>query len=190
MSTRPRALLDCDGVVGDFITPCLREIALLTGADHAHDDVDVWDFDVKLISSEELRREYWSRITAPGFCASIEPYPHAKEGVKLLQSYADVYIVTAPMLAPTWASERQQWLAEHFGISHKRIVSTPAKYLVRGELLVDDKPEHVEQWQAANPCGVGVLWSRAYNRHATHLRSVSQWGPLVDLMQRATRGAA
>jgi 5'(3')-deoxyribonucleotidase len=93
------------------------------------------------------------------------------------------------MLAATWASERQQWLAEHFGISHKHLVSTPAKYLVRGELFVDDKPEHVEQWQAANPCGVGVLWSRAYNRSATHLRSVSQWGPLVDLMQRATRGA-
>lgn len=190
MSSKPRALVDCDGILADFITPCLREIAGLTGVQHAHNDVDVWDFDVKLIESDMLRQHYWQRITRPGFCASLEPYPRAKEGMSLLASYADVFIVTSPMLAPTWAHERQEWLREHFGIDHKHIVSTPAKHLVRGELFLDDKPEHVDRWLAANPCGVGLLWSQRYNEHATHLRRVSQWGPVVDLLQQAMRGAA
>jgi 5'(3')-deoxyribonucleotidase len=163
---KPVVLLDCDGVLADFITPCLRVIERLTGNRHAHDDVDVWDFDRKLIASDTDREAYWACITAPGFCASLEPYSGTPFAVECLRSVADVYILTSPMLAPTWAHERQQWLKEHFGVSHKHIISTPAKRLVAGDVFVDDKPEHVEAWSQRWTSGIGICWAAPYN--ATH----------------------
>lgn len=160
---RPVVLLGCDGVLADFITPCLRVIADLTGVQHAHDDVDVWDFDRKFLPLAHERAVYWERITAKGFCASLQPYEGAQRGVERLSGVADVYVVTSPMLAPHWAHERQQWLREHFGIEHKRIVSTHAKRLVHGDVFVDDKPEHIDGWRDANG-GATVLWARAYNQ--------------------------
>lgn len=191
MSNKPRVLLDVDGVCGDFITPALRVIEDLCGASIAHDDVSVWDFADQYLESEADRAEYWRRVTAPGFCAAIEPYPTVREGVALLQSYADVYVVTSPMAtSQTWMHERQEWCREHLGLHYKHVIHTHAKYAVSGLMLVDDKPEHVERWQAANPRGVGVLWARRYNEHASQLRRASQWGALCDLMQQAARGAA
>lgn len=191
MSKKPRVLLDCDGVLGDFITPALQVIEDLCGINVEHDDVSVWDFAEQYLESEADRAEYWRRVTAPGFCASIEPYPIAREGVALLQSYADVYVVTSPMATgKTWMHERQEWCREHFGLHYKHVIHTHAKYTVSGAMLVDDKPEHVERWQAEQPGRVGVLWERRYNAHATHLRSTRHWGAVVDMLQSAMRGAA
>jgi len=107
---------------------------------------------------------------APGFCRSFEPYSGAVEAIDALEEVMDVYIVTSPMRSPTWVHERSEWLSEHFGIPRNRQVHTQAKYLVSGDLFIDDNPEHVKEWAEHNPRGMPVLWDRPYNQHPVTIR--------------------
>ena len=172
---RPVVLVDVDGVLANFIEANLRTLHAIGAGPFVHDDVTTWAMEDCLGLTAPQRARMKARWAEPGFAASIPEYPGAREGVAALREVADVYACTAPMhSSPTWQHERHHWLVERFGFDHKQIVQTPAKYLVRGDMLIDDKPEHVAAWQETNPGGVGVLWSRAYNAGAD-LRRESEW---------------
>lgn len=71
--------------------------------------------------------------------------------------------MTAPLLhCPTWESERREWLRCHFGFKARDVIFTARKDLVHGDVLIDDKPEHVKEWSLRwGKCA--VLWAQPYN---------------------------
>lgn len=162
---RPTVLLDCDGVLADFVAAFLDIVEEETGERFLHSDVGGFDIKIALgLDAAEAVRCY-SRIT-PGFCGSLAPIAGAIEGVASLQDVADVYIVTSPWNScPTWMSERELWLKKHFAIHHSRVIHGSAKHLVRGNFLVDDKAETVIRWQAAHPDKSAVLWAQPWNEY-------------------------
>jgi 5'(3')-deoxyribonucleotidase len=185
--TRPVVLLDVDGVLGNFIEANLRTLRSL-GVERCHDDVTTYDLEHCLRLDDTTRALMEFRWGLPGFCASIPPYPGAQDAVDRLRTVADVYALTAPMFTATWQHERTEWLVEHFGFRRKDVISTHAKHLVRGDVFVDDKPSHVEAWQAAHPGGVGILWGRPYNVGAVGgVRRETEWGAVVGLLTEAGR---
>lgn len=171
-------LLDCDGVLGDFVTPALRVVDRLTGKQYLHDDVTDWD--LGLLVPERMRDVFWNELAGPGFTCAMKPYPGAQDAVARMRESHEVYVVTAHMKnARTWVYDRDAWLAEHFGFTADHIVHTKAKQLVRGDLFVDDNPGNVAKWSAANPRGRGFLYDRPYNRDANAAR-VHGWGDVLD----------
>jgi 5'(3')-deoxyribonucleotidase len=161
---RPVILLDVDGVLADFTGACLdvlRGIGLHRTVDQVTSYALVEALGLDAGAKAALSRA-WS---SPRFCECIEPYPRATEGVGMLMGIGDVYAVTAPMWSsPTWQSERADWLAEHMGVRRNNVISAHAKHLVRGDVLVEDKPETLAAWMDAWPGGAGVLIDRPYNR--------------------------
>lgn len=158
-------LLDCDGVLSNFVASALRIINTLAGTAYAHDDVTTWE--VESLCPPELQPEFWAQVCAPGFVRDMEPYPGAVEAVSLLRERYGVHIVTARMRqSPTWVDEREAWLERHFGIPYKLVTSTHGKSVCAGIALVDDKPAHVIDWAAAHPQGIAMLLDRPYNRAA------------------------
>ncbi len=157
-------LLDVDGVLCDFVSGVMRSVA--TCSDERADLSD-WDFLGKL--SSHAKRAYLADSAKPGFCYGLEPLPGAVTGVQqLLADGHDLVAVTAPLLhCPTWEGERRAWLWKHFGIAAREVIFTSRKDLVHGDVLVDDKPEHVKDW-SARWGKTGVLWAQAYNKkHAS-----------------------
>ncbi len=63
--------------------------------------------------------------------------------------------------------EREQWLEANFGFHHKQIVHTSAKYLCKGDVLIDDKPDNLILWAAEHPDGLALLWNQSYNNKET-----------------------
>ena len=158
-------LLDCDGVLADFVTPALRVVADLGGPVLMHDDLTTWDIDDAL--PEDKRPAFWERACAPGFCASLLPYPGVKEALARLRQLGDVVCVTSPMAtSPTWQHERTHWLKDVLGFERDHVISTSGKRYVRGHWFADDKPEHVTDWCAANRGGRGFVIARPYNTKA------------------------
>lgn len=148
-------------------------------------DVRTWDI-FQSIGDAELEEHVYKEIKKPGGCRTLGVLAGAQEGVKRLQELADVYIVTSPFNgSSTWVHERELWLEEHFGIHHKNIVHTKAKYLCAGDFFVDDRPENVWKWQEKNT-GMALLWDLPCNRGVRNVRRVSSWHELYDLVKART----
>lgn len=171
--TRPVILLDVDGVLANFVEANLRTLRSL-GIHREHDDVTTWEMAEALGLDDTARAIMEFRWSLPGFCASLPPYDGAVAGVESLRGLGDVFAVTAPMFTPHWQHERTEWLVEHFAFRRKDVISTHAKWLVRGDVMVDDKPAHVEAWSAAWPQGQAFCWARPYNEAFIGLRT-SDW---------------
>lgn len=190
---RPIVLLDCDGVLANFIERNLRELADAFGIVRDHDDVTDWRLEASLGLTEDQRHHMKAQWSLPGFAASMEPYRGAREGVDGLRAVADVYCVTAPMWSsPTWQHERTEWLGRYFGFERDQVVSTAAKHLVNGHVLVDDRVDVLGRWLSTHGSigwgGQAVAWSHKYNESATWygLRT-NKWADVIGLAQEAAR---
>jgi 5'(3')-deoxyribonucleotidase len=186
-----RVGVDVDGVLADLLTPCLRIAGEMLGKELTVDHMQGWDLDC-LFPDEQVLDAFWKRIGEPGVCRNLEPYPEAVAGVAALREVADVYIVTSYLHdAPQWVHERDQWVQEHFGIPRSKMVHTKAKYTFAGKMLVDDKPQNIQEWAAEHEKGIPVLWEQPYNSSHVFSGSVDyrvvraqDWGKLVGLVSK------
>jgi 5'(3')-deoxyribonucleotidase len=168
--------LDCDGVIVDFTGGCLKVMRGM-GFHFTHADVQEWD--ISALLHEEQRPEFWRRVKLEGFCYALEPIPGAIEAVgKLRTEGHEVRFLTSAMPgADAWKAERMDWLKTHLG-GWKRgfarwsscwphtdyITFAHDKAAHPGDILIDDKPEHVSAWLATGR--PAILVDQPYNRGA------------------------
>lgn len=170
-----RILLDCDGVLADFGGGLLD---ILGGRPL------VYDFISELPAA--LAADVRKRCNDPGFWRTLEPIEGAIEGVATLREFAEVYVVSSPWSTCVgWHYARLKWLEAAFGFGRESFVATPSKFLVFGDVLVEDRPETLVQWLEQNP-GRGILFDQAYNREfatTTYhgLERAFDWAAVVDL---------
>lgn len=181
---RPTLLLDVDGIIADFETAFLEVARDLTGRDIVRDPTQ-WCMEAQCRLTEEEAGEVWSVIHGSRFARDLDPYPFAVDNVKSLSELCNVYFVTSPMEEnPTWAHDRALWLRSHFGDElGSKVISTKHKHCVRGNVFVDDKPEHIEQWSRAHGDGAAFLWNRAYNSEI-ELPRVRSWRELHTVVHQ------
>lgn len=184
---KPRVLLDVDGVLADFVGAFLAVVEQQLGRSHTAEDVHSFG----IANSLNLSKDEFDRcaeiVGKPGFCRSLAVCPGAIEGVAQLRELAEVYIVTSPWNTnPTWTHDREQWLAEHFGIPSARVVHTSAKHLVRGDVLVDDKTETLRDWlRERDHGGIAVQWQTPHNRlDGWRGRATNDWALLATFVQQ------
>jgi 5'-nucleotidase len=100
-----------------------------------------------------------------GFFASLPPYPGAIESVKRLSSTPgfSVFICTSPLLAnPTCIQDKLTWINRYFGPEWlDRLILTRDKTTVRGDVLVDDKPDISG---SHHPTWIQIVYDQPYNR--------------------------
>lgn len=189
---RPRVLLDCDGVLADFIDVALDIVGVVTGRTYQPEQVTQWDFCAALgLTSDEAAIVKRSIGAYPNLAAGLNLYPGVVDGVRALQEIAEVYIVTSPWNSnPTWCHDREAWLWKYFKIPSARVVHTSAKHLVVGDVLVDDKTSTLIDWQAAHPSKLAVQWSTPHNRSdGWDGASTSLWADLRELVCEEIRQA-
>lgn len=161
-----RVLLDCDGILSDFVRAYLYLLYVDFGIRAEPEQVTSFDIGASLgLTAEQSSAMKRAIGNEHELAKRMHVYPGAIDGVARLRSSADVYIVTSPWNSnPTWTHDREWWLREHFGIPHSRVIHTSAKHLVRGDFLVDDKTSTLVEWQASNPSGVALQWITPHNR--------------------------
>jgi len=162
-------VMDADGVFVDFVGGVLEKHTAMTGKVVTKEELPDWDIFDRLEalspgSSLSLKRY----VAEPGFCAGLKPLPGALDALSKLLEHerrgrVRFHIATSPWdSSPTWMHERAEWLEKH-GLHRHRILHTAVKDLLRCDVFVDDKLEHVTAWQAENPNGLGYLWENAQN---------------------------
>ncbi len=182
-------LVDCDGVLADFIGTLCTELAP-RGIKKSPNEIHHWDL-TESLDPEEMKVAT-QVMTAPGFCASLDWYEGAIELVKGLSLIGEVHAVTAPLKGnPTWMHERLGWLSSEVQSDRIHFVSGKYKHLVRGDVLIEDHPGNAYAWLEANPQGTAILidrpWNsdkaREYRWHERMLRASSFDGVISTVME-------
>lgn len=188
-------LLDQDNVLADF------ETGFRAAWTAAHPNIppvaeaDRKSFQVRDDYPPELQQAVDAIIQGPGFYRNLPPMSGAMQGVRdLLAEGVDIYICTSPLSQyQNCVLEKYEWVEEHLGSEFtKRVILTRDKTLIKGDLLVDDKPEirgsATPQWQH-------ILYDQPYNRQVPGPRLTwqnygtffanSQGGPIAEAVNLA-----
>jgi 5'(3')-deoxyribonucleotidase len=122
-----------------------------------------------------------------GFVEGLDTMPGSEDGIAVLRAMAEVFVVTSPMSVPNWAFERGNWLGKKFDFPKDRIVQTEAKFVIEGDILVDDKIENVLDWAKAHPEGLGIIFHATYNKNyipeVTNISRAFGWKDVITLCQ-------
>jgi len=184
---KPVVVLDCDGILCDFVGAALDFVERQTGTRPAREDIRTWHiFDS--VGDPAIRDAFNVHAGRPGFCECLAPFEEALEGFPALASVAEVHIATSPWDSPTWMWERTNWLNKHFGVPASHVHHERIKCLTRGDFFVDDHPNHVRDWiyrgHVSDP-GIGLLWDTPHNRLDGGFQRVSSWNELTELVTTA-----
>lgn len=173
-----RFLVDVDDVLADLRPRVLRVINEVSGKEYVPDDFKVWDYFCVL--DEDQKKRAFQAISAPGFCASLEVLPGAKEAIRELQSLVKVLAVTWPFHSG-WFDERYAWLEREFEMPKADVHLASSKYAVAGKWFLDDNLDNVLSWDAGNPGMVPMLWHTRATRDLgyDHLR-VHSWDEVIE----------
>ncbi len=183
-----RVLLDVDELCADFVGAYLALVKEHTGTEYSRTMITDWDLKKCLSLSDSVQAAVDNDMRAPGFCEAIAVIPEAVEAVNELRKHYDVVFVTSPLDgSTTWCGERIAWLQTHFDAHLADIVLTVDKHLIKGHVLVDDKPANVQKY---NSCGVGLLWNATHNQRAEGLTRITGWGELLDTLHKMDTGVA
>lgn len=141
---KPLILIDQDGPLADFDS-ALNAVLGSAGYDPAFLVRTQWETsdDVRYCFGDTAAELVDRARHTPGFYRHLPVVDGAQRAVAgLLKAGCEVIVCTAPSLSnPTCASDKLAWLDEHFPTLRDRFTIVKDKTLVRGDLLIDDKPD-------------------------------------------------
>lgn len=165
-------LVDLDGVLADF-------------------DLTLWDrtrphWPVGYHPDQQAHRFCTDHLTGahkravraetykPGFFADLTPIDGAVEGFHALADHADVWICSKPLHGnPTCHSDKMAWVERWLGKDWgRRLILTPDKSMVRGDILLDDAPKL--EW-IPRAVWAPVVFTRPWNRAGSEWEHLPDW---------------
>ena len=184
--TRPIVLTDVDGVIANFQLRFVEIAAQITGRAFSPEAaMSEWDVEKALGLNDEEKDAVYEVVNAPGYVMELPEMYGAVAGIKELAKYADVFFVTSHNVkSPTWVFEREAWLKEKFGEElGGQVAHTKHKYMVYGDVFIDDKPDHVRDYmeKGKNPNARALLWSWPFNESSPYPK-VSSWQEVMDIV--------
>ncbi|WP_444665406.1 5' nucleotidase, NT5C type [Cellulomonas sp. CW35] len=185
-------LVDMDGVVVDFAAGFWQRWADRWPHAPGREYADLSRFYVDDQVPADWRAAARDLVCEAGFFADLPAVDGAAAALHAMLEHAwDVRICTAPILAnPTCTSDKLAWVEQHVGDGwSERVIVTKDKTLVRGDVLVDDRPTVLG---ALEPTWRHVLFDATYNRAVlgagVRLERWSRWAEILEplLAQPAT----
>lgn len=177
-------LLDMDGVIADTDAGF---VAAWEERYNATVPFDVYDRTQFFMNPEEdaLRNssEANAIFSSQGFFSGLRPKEGALEAITQMQAEGhSVFILTsAGIRYPLAASEKYEWVSEYFGPEMiSRLIITPAKHMVRGDFLIDDRPKlpftEEAEWEH-------ILFDASYNQHIQSKKRLNwtNWKEILEL---------
>lgn len=174
-------LLDMDGVLANFDQGVMDEWQRRYPDEPLRPYVERQEFFIDHDHPDHMRPRLEAIYRAPGFFRALDVIPGSQAAVQAMLARGwQVAVCTAPLLGvPTCMSEKHDWLAQHFGDEMaRRMIIALDKTVVRGDILIDDRPQIVGQWP---PQWEHVIYDHPYNRQAGHQRRLT-WADWQDVL--------
>jgi 5'-nucleotidase len=160
---KPICLIDMDAILVDMLTAWLAKYNQEAQESVLISDIKEYDMD-KVCRPEIL----YKILEKPGFFYDMAPMPGAVDAfTQLMEEKYEIFIVTQPPRKAEFAvRDKCRWVKKHFpSFNITNMVFCHKKYLIRGDLLFDDKPAHLSTWKLYNPSGLTATLDWPYNAH-------------------------
>ena len=168
---RDAILLDCDGVLADYVDAYRSAVFRMKGTRAVLEAVvDDWHT-YKCFGLTEAEDTEIKATLNPLTFATTCWYANFLAAVRATFPRNQIIVVTAPLEGhDTWAISRARWLT---GRGFDSVISTRDKHEVPGAVLVDDKESNIARWEEAQGKS-GVLFPALDNRNREYVgREVS-----------------
>lgn len=176
-----RILVDMDGVIADF-SGRLHVIWQERHADQPLKILDRKHFYVGGYEGSETGKRVQKILHEPGFFNSLAPIEGAFSALyAMIEKGHEVFIVTSAGISyPYGPTEKFEWVERHlhrYFLTH--LIITPAKFTIRGDILIDDKPEIYRESDAE---WEHVLYDASYNQSVTGKRRINwdNWQNIIS----------
>lgn len=184
-----RIIVDMDGIVADSMVAWLDKIHEKTGIRATLDDVKAWEFYNDPPFNAAPKNSILEILQEPDFHARIKPLPGAIEALKSLHEEGhDLRLVTArhgPVSMPATLA----WVKDHlpFLSVETNVLFVVDKWLVKGDVIIDDKLANLEQYREHHPNAKLVAIMYKYNTGGTgidyHERHPKVWEAILKTIR-------
>lgn len=197
---KPVVAIDCDGVLADWMGYVIPVVNILFNTNIKQSDLTGWDL-YDIIDDPKAKTTLYDYLNQTKMILDMNPYDEALRGMTALKEFADIYVVTSPMMNyPNWILHRNKWLKTHFGIDKNHVIHTSAKHLVQADVFIDDKPENVVNWSryGNNVYSQAVLWKHDHIKFEPKLNEdfwqndmeiihTNDWNKILEVVKTASR---
>lgn len=180
MKKNKAILIDMDGTIADFNKELLKVLYIRHPNAPVLTTHDIVLFETKTNFPEEYHNIMEEIFHEEGFFERLEPFVGAVEALQEIQKHFEVRICTSPLTRFEYCiTEKYKWIQCHLGQDWVgKIIPSKDKTFVRGNILIDDKPEvhgHFEaEWEH-------ILYDQPYNRHC-HQRRIN-WQNYKEILE-------
>ena len=175
-------LLDMDGVITDFVPAVIEQYNYLTNEKVQEDQIKGKKIDAYVQDPMTAKRIK----NATGFLRGLKPSYRAIDAITYLHDQGhNIIFVSVPTRCSTSGDEKKEWLNYYFSKLWQKapLIMTPPKYkrFVRGDILVDDDPDNLENLPADMK---GLLWHQKYNSTVMGFERCYGWDHLINLIEK------
>lgn len=152
-------LLDLDDTITHFMSTCIREYNKMYGTNHSPEDITEWEID------GIFEHDLWSVLAKTDILQHMPLKDKALEVIKEWhESGYKVVIVTGIRCADSYR-DKLIWL-KNCGLEPYiyDLIPTIHKELVKGDILIDDNPRYLSEWEDNNIGGIGLLVTANHNK--------------------------
>lgn len=178
-----RILVDMDDVLADFDAEFLKRWRARHPEKMYVPLEERKTFYVKESYPQDLQPLVSEIYLEPGFFREMMPVKGGVDAVKTMQQMGlEIFFCTSPLYVyKNCVLEKYEWVDHHFGSEWvNRIVLTRDKTLVKGDILIDDKP--VITGAESAPMWEHILYDRPYNRDVNRKRLTWQnWKQVLGI---------
>ena len=123
------------------------------------------------------------RVAEKGFTLNLIPVKGSIEALKEIEDMGHkVFICTSPLTRyENNVLEKYMWVEKNMGHEWtKKMILTKDKTLLKGDILIDDKPE-IEGVE--NPNWEHIIFDRSYNKHIKDKKRITwdNWKEVLDI---------
>ena len=162
-----RILVDLDAILVDSLPHWLRHIHAETGVKAYLGDIVHWEMTKNTPLDSLSAEQIYKHLQSASFVATAPIMPGAREAIaEFREAGHSVYFLTARS-GPVSVPETYTWLKYHLPdlSPEKHLIFCYDKHLVKGDALIEDKAETLENYAKHHPSALLLGIRYPYNLH-------------------------
>ena len=174
-----RILIDMDDVITCYLEDVVKEYNRIYGTSHSIEEITSWE----IPSSFEYG--LFSVHKQTDVLTTITPKLDSIEYInKWIDEEYSVFIVSDCCNCSDSYGEKLEWLKTYipkFDLSH--FIPCKEKYVISGDVLIDDNLDNLEKWSLHNPYGMDLLMTAQHNKGIQDERRINSFEEADDLIK-------